>query len=87
MLHIPSTLVQVNRLLVQTSHTLSHLVSCVVFFELTTESSVPKSTSVTGAMCGSVAKLCLTLCDPMNCSMPGFAVLHYLLEFGQIHFH
>ena len=26
-----------------------------------------------------VAQLCLTLCDPMDCSMPGFPVLHYLL--------
>ena len=28
--------------------------------------------------CGSVAKSCLTLCDPMDCSSPGFLVLHYL---------
>ena len=33
--------------------------------------------------CCSVAKLCLTLCDPMDCSIPGFPVLHYLLEFAQ----
>ena len=33
--------------------------------------------------CCSVTKLC----DPMNCSMPGFPVLHYLLEFTQIHVH
>ena len=26
--------------------------------------------------CCSVAKLCLTLCDPMKCSRPGFPVLH-----------
>ena len=26
----------------------------------------------------SVTKLCLTLCDPMDCSMPGFPVLHHL---------
>ena len=25
-----------------------------------------------------VSKLCLTLCDPMDCSMPGSSVLHYL---------
>ena len=24
----------------------------------------------------SVAQLCLTFCDPMNCSMPGFPVHH-----------
>ena len=29
----------------------------------------------------------LTPCDPMNCSTPGFLVLHYLLEFVQIHVH
>ena len=32
----------------------------------------------------SVAKSCLTLCDPMDCLMPGFSVLHYLLEFDKI---
>ena len=37
--------------------------------------------------CFSVAKLYLTLCDPMNCSSPGLPVLHYLLEFAQIHVH
>ena len=30
-------------------------------------------------------KSCLTLFDPMNCSTPGFPVLHYLLEFAQTH--
>ena len=30
--------------------------------------------------CCSVAQLCLTLCNPMDCSMPGFPVLHHLLE-------
>ena len=30
---------------------------------------------------------CVWLCDPMNCSMPGFPVLHYLLEFAQTHVH
>ena len=37
--------------------------------------------------CCSVAKFCLTLFDPMNCSTPGFPVLHYLLEFAQTHVH
>ena len=32
----------------------------------------------------SVAKSCLTLCNPMDCSMPGFPLIHYLLEFAQI---
>ena len=33
---------------------------------------------------GVVTKLCPTLCDPMDCSMPGSSVLHYLPEFAQI---
>ena len=32
-----------------------------------------------------VVKSCPTLCDPMDCSMPGFPVLHYLPEFTQTH--
>ena len=35
----------------------------------------------------SVAKSCLTLCDPMDCSTPGPSVLHCLPEFAQIHVH
>ena len=35
----------------------------------------------------SVTKLCLTLCKPMDCGMPGFPVLRYLLEFAQTHVH
>ena len=37
--------------------------------------------------CCLVAKLCLTLCDPMICSTPGFPVLHYPLKFAQTHVH
>ena len=31
------------------------------------------------------AQSCLTLCDPMDCSTPGFPVHHQLLEPTQIH--
>ena len=31
----------------------------------------------------SVAQLCPTLCDPMDCSTPGLPVLHRLLQFTQ----
>ena len=31
--------------------------------------------------CCAVAKLCLTLCDPMDCSTPGLAAPHHLLDF------
>ena len=31
--------------------------------------------------------VCLTLCNPMDCSMPGFPVHHQLPEFTQTHVH
>ena len=37
--------------------------------------------------CYSVAKSCLTLCNPMDYSTPGFPVHHHLLEFAQNHVH
>ena len=33
----------------------------------------------------SVAQLCPPLCDPMDCSTPGFPVLHHLPELAQSH--
>ena len=33
----------------------------------------------------SVTQSCLTLCDPMDCSMPGLPVHHQLLESTQTH--
>ena len=35
----------------------------------------------------SVAQSCLTICDPMNCSMPGLPVHHQLPEFTHTHVH
>ena len=37
--------------------------------------------------CCSVANSCPSLCDPMDCSTPGFPVIHYLPEFAQTHVH
>ena len=37
--------------------------------------------------CCSVAQLCLTIFNPMDCCMPGFPVLYYPLEFAQTHVH
>ena len=37
--------------------------------------------------CCSVTKSCLTLCDPMDCSMPCFPVLQCLPEFAQTRVH
>ena len=51
--------------------------------------SVLSSTScfVSCCCCCSVAPSCLTLCDPMDCSMPGLPVPHHLPEFTQVHVH
>ena len=35
----------------------------------------------------SVTQLCLTVCDTMNCSMPGFPVRHQMLGLAQTHVH
>ena len=35
----------------------------------------------------SVAQSCPTLCNPMDCSMPGLPVYHQLLELTQTHVH
>ena len=39
------------------------------------------------ACCCSVGQSCPTLCDPMDCSTPGFLVHHQLPEFTQTHVH
>ena len=38
-------------------------------------------------LCCSAAQSCPTVCDPKDCSMPGFPVLHHLLELAQTHVH
>jgi len=47
----------------------------------------PQSFALLTLCCCSVSKSHLTLCDPMNCSMPGFSLLHYLPEYAQTHVH
>ena len=37
------------------------------------------------AACCSVTQSCLTLFDPVDCSTPGFPILHHLPEFAQTH--
>ena len=39
------------------------------------------------AQFSSVTQSCPTLCDPMDCSMPGLSVHHQLQEFAQTHVH
>ena len=54
-----------------------------------TPKSVPRTTCPRERVlcCCSVTKLGPTLCDSVNCSMPGFSVHHYLFEFAQAHVH
>ena len=54
---------------------------CLLF----SKSSYVKVVYIPEFCCHSVAQSCLTLCDPMDCSTPGFPVLHYLPEFAQTH--
>ena len=51
------------------------------------QSLVPSLFMLCCHSCCSVTQSCPTLCDPMNCSTPGFPVLHYLPEFAQTHVH
>ena len=37
--------------------------------------------------CFAVAKSCLTLFNPVDCSTPGFPILHHLPELAQTHVH
>ena len=46
-------------------------------------SNEPPGMPYQGGYCCSVAQLCPTLCDPMDCSMPGFLVLHHPPEFSK----
>ena len=39
------------------------------------------------AQFSSVTQSCLILCDPMDCSTPGFPALHHLPVFAQTHVH
>ena len=43
--------------------------------------------SVSSVQFSSVTQSCLTICDPMNCSMPSLPVHHQLAEFTQTHAH
>ena len=40
---------------------------------------------ISSCCCHSVTQPCPLFWDPMDCSMPEFSVLHYLLEFAQTH--
>ena len=43
--------------------------------------------SLSSVQFSSVTQLCLTLCNPTDCSMPGYPVHHQLLKLAQTHVH
>ena len=50
-------------------------------------SNFVKKGDIMGSILVVVGKSCPTLCDPINCSTPGFPVLQYLLELAQTQVH
>ena len=58
--------------------------SCAYVIMAILQNSKPVLFFVVGC---SVTKLCPTLCDPMDCSMPGFPILRHLPEFAQTNVH
>ena len=56
----------------------------VLMLSVTSPLELPQLCSV---QFSSVTQSCLTLCDPMDSSMPGFPVHHQLLELAQMHVH
>ena len=48
-------------------------------------SAVKKVNFLSSIQFSSISQLCLTLCNPMDCSMPGFPVHHQLQELTQTH--
>ena len=64
------------------SFTLSHLHPVLLILSLQTWKQIQLSDC-----CCSATQSCPALCHPMDCSMPGFPVLHCLPEFAQTHVH
>ena len=46
-----------------------------------------KPNKLSSVQFSSVIQSCPTFCDPMDCSMPGFPVIHQLPELAQTHVH
>ena len=64
------------------------IVGCSRSFRCDSGATVCKPrTSQTEAQFSSVTQSCPTLCDPMDCSTPGFPVHHQFPEFTQTHVH
>ena len=68
-----------------TSHPLSPLLLLPLIFPSTRV--FPMNWLFTSVQFSSVTQSCLTLCDPLNHSLPGLPVHHRLPEFTQTHVH
>ena len=60
---------------------------CVCITELPCSTPETTTTLLINYQFSSVAQSCPTLCNPMNCSMPGLPVHHQLPESSQTHVH
>ena len=65
---------------------LDYCKSFLSFFRAKGHDLLQSSLNIATCLC-SVTQLCLTLFDPMDCSMPGFPIFHHLRELVQIHVH
>ena len=63
------------------------LLSQMLFYVTGKKTSPTRDLLVFYIWCFSVAQSCLSLCNPTNCSMPGFPILHHFLELAQTHMH
>ena len=70
-----------------TQLTTHHLAQCGIWSWKLFHCRILKASVVFYLQFSSVAQLCPTLCDPMDCSTPGFHVHHQLLEPTQTHVH
>ena len=61
--------------------------TCICMAESLCCSPGPITTLLIGYQFSSVAQLCPALCNPMDCSMPGFPAHHQLPELTQTHVH
>ena len=69
-------------------HILGHKSNLSKFKKVESISSIfSNHSTMSSVWFSSVAQLCLTLCDPMDCSTPVFPVHHQFLELTQTHIH
>ena len=63
------------------------MMSCQILWQFKKGDKIVQLLLLPSVQFSSVAQSCLTLCNPMNCSMPGLPVHHQPPEFTQTHVH